>query len=157
MFDNEQDRVHVDEGWLIYMPNCPHDTPVTPYWMQFIFAAVVSENIIWKDDDPETRQFILLNEDMEIIAVNIKEPVNDDGAPVEDVIQFAKEHLDEETVHDLVEYCSSIRSTFNLNNEMSQQDFVKILTSDMSEEEMGEAFEGYDNVFFLGSDEDEDE
>ena len=156
MFDNEQDRVHVDEGWLIYMPNCPHDTPVAPYWMQFVGIGKFAENIIWKDDDPGTHQFILLDEDMEILAVNIKEPVNDDGAPVEDVIQFAKEHLDDETVHDLVEYCSSIRSTFNLNNEMSQQDFIQILRSDMSEEEMDEAFEGFDNVIFLGSDEDED-
>ena len=156
MFDNEQDRVHVDDGWLIYMPNCPEDTPVTPYWIQFIGIARIAESIEFKDDDPETGQFILLNDDMEIIAVNIKEPVNDDGAPVEDVIQFAKEHLDEETVHDLVEYCTSMRSTFNLNNEMSQQDFIKILTSDMSEEEMGDAFEGFDNVIFLGNDEDED-
>ena len=39
---------------------------------------------------------------------------------------------------------------------MSQQDFIQILRSDMSEEEMGEAFEGFDNVIFLGSDEDED-
>ena len=150
MINNEIERIHVDDGWLIYMPNCPPDTPISPYWMQFVGVGKFAENVIWKDDDPETQQFILLNEDMEIIAVNIKEPVNDDGAPVEDVIQFAKEHLDEETVHDLVEYCSSIRSTFNLNNEMSQQDFVKILTSDMSEEEMGEAFEGFDNVIFLG-------
>ena len=150
MINKEIERIHVDDGWLIYMPNCPPDTPISPYWMQFVGVGKFAENVIWKDDDPETRQFILLNEDMEIIAVNIKEPVNDDGAPVEDVIQFAKEHLDEETVHDLVEYCSSIRSTFNLNNEMSQQDFVKILTSDMSEEEMGEAFEGFDNVIFLG-------
>lgn len=150
MINKEIERIHVDDGWLIYMPNCPPDTPISPYWMQFVGVGKFAENVIWKDDDPETQQFILLNEDMEIIAVNIKEPVNDDGAPVEDVIQFAKEHLDEETVHDLVEYCSSIRSTFNLNNEMSQQDFVKILTSDMSEEEMGEAFEGFDNVIFLG-------
>ena len=156
MINKEIERIHVDDGWLIYMPNCPPDTPISPYWMQFVGVGKFAENVIWKDDDPETQQFILLNEDMEIIAVNIKEPVNDDGAPVEDVIQFAKEHLAEETVHDLVEYCSSIRSTFNLNNEMSQQDFIQILRSDMSEEEMGEAFEGYDNVIFLGSDEDED-
>lgn len=154
-FDNEQDRVHVDEGYLIYMPNVDSDTPVTPYWVQFILLAKMSENILWKDDDPETHQFVMFNEDMEITAVNIKEPVNDDGAPVEDVIQFAKEHLDEETVHDLVEYCTSMRSTFGLNNEMSQQDFIKILTSDMSEEDMDSAFEGFDNVIFLGSDEDD--
>ena len=70
MFDNEQDRVHVDEGWLIYMPNCPHDTCGT------ILDAIrrhgkILENIIWKDDDLNTHQFILLDEDMEILAVNI--------------------------------------------------------------------------------------
>ena len=64
-----------------------------------------------------------------------KEPVNDDGAPVEDVIQFAKEHLDEEIVNDLVEYCTSMRNTFNLNNEMSEQDFMQIIASDMSDGE----------------------
>ena len=156
MINKEIERIHVDDGWLIYMPNCPPDTPISPYWMQFIGIAKISENILWKDDDPETQQFILFDEDMTVVAVNIKEPVNDDGAPVEDVIRFAKEYLEEETVHDLVEYCTSMRSTFNLNNEMSQQDFIQILRSDMSEEEMGEAFEGFDNVIFLGSDEDED-
>lgn len=148
--DTEMDRVHVDDGWLIYMPNVFSDTPVSPYWMQFIGIAKFSENILWKDDDPETKQFVLFDENMETTAVNIREPINEDGAPVEDVIQFAKEHLDEETVHDLVEYCRSMRESFGLNNEMSQQGFMQILMSDMSEEEMSEAFEGYDNVIFLG-------
>ena len=106
---------------------------MSPYWMQFIGIAKMSESILWKDGDPETHQFILFNENMEIVAVNIKEPVNDDGAPVEDVIQFAKEHLDEEIVNDLVEYCTSMCNTFNLNNEMSEQDFMQIIASDMSD------------------------
>tara|TARA_Y100001935_G_C17289302_1_gene502307 strand:- start:1363 stop:1938 length:576 start_codon:yes stop_codon:yes gene_type:complete len=150
MIDQEMDRVHVDDGWLIYMPDVPGDTPVSPYWMQFIGIAKMSESILWKDGDPETHQFILFNENMEIVAVNIKEPVNDDSAPVEDVIQFAKEYLDEETVHDLVEYCMSMRNTFNLNNEMSEQDFMQIIASDMCDGEKHKALEGYDNVFYIG-------
>ena len=150
MIDKEMDRVHVSDGWLIYMPDVPGDTPITPYWMQFIGIATMSENILWKDGDPESHQFILFDENMKIVAVNIKEPVNDDGAPVEDVIQFAKEHLDEETVHNLVEYCTSMRSTFNLNNEMSEQDFIKILSSNMTDSAMSEAFENFDNVFYIG-------
>ena len=111
MIDQEMDRVHVDDGWLIYMPDVPGDTPVSPYWMQFIGIAKMSESILWKDGDPETHQFILFNENTETVAEY--KTVNDDGAPVEDVIQFAKEHLDEEIVNDLVEYCTSMCNTFN--------------------------------------------
>ena len=45
--DTEMDRVHVDDGWLIYMPNVFSDTPVSPYWMQFIGIAKFSENILF--------------------------------------------------------------------------------------------------------------
>ena len=51
MFDNEQDRVHVDEGWLIYMLTAL----MTHLWHRTgcnCRHRKIAENIIWKDDDP---------------------------------------------------------------------------------------------------------
>ena len=41
-------------------------------------------------------------------------------------------------------------NTFNLNNEMSEQDFMQIIASDMSDGEKHKALEGYDIVLYIG-------
>ena len=149
--------ISVDDGYLFYMPYMGKPTP-KPYWKAFMVVAALAEHIGFENDDPESDQFYLLDEDKKLLGIQMIEPVDDNGAPVERAISFAKTLLDEEDVQDIIHECQDMREQFGFNNEMDKQEFFNVLSSGLTDKEMNETFKDYDNVFFLGDPEElEDE
>ena len=145
--------ISVDGGYLFYIPYMGEPSP-EPYWKTFMAVGKLAEHIGYENDDPGSDQFYLLDENEKLLAIQMLEPIDENGAPVERAISFAKTLLIEEDVQDMIEECKEMREQFGFNNEMDKQDFFNVLTSGLSDKEMNETFKNYDNVFFIGDPDD---
>lgn len=149
--------ISVDDGYLFYIPYMGEPMP-KPYWKAFMVVAKLAEHIGYENDEIGSDQFYLLDEDEKLLGIQMLEPVDENGAPVERAIAFAKTLLNEEEVQDIIFECKEMREQFGFNNEMDKQEFFNVLSSGLSDKEMNETFKEYDNVFFLGDPEElEDE
>lgn len=129
-----------------------------PYWKAFMVVAKLAEHIGYDKDDPESEQFYLLDEDEKLLGIQMLEPVDNNGAPVERAIAFAKTLLNEEEVQDIIFECKEMKEQLGFSKEMDKQDFFNVLSSGLSDKEMNETFKEYDNVFYIGEPEElEDE
>ena len=144
--------IFIDNGFLLYLPEIAN--PNLPFWVKVMALSEEIDEI--QVDEEDELQCCFYDSEGQVLAIQIHDPVESGGAPVEKAIRFANQVLPNETVYEIIEESRLIKSALGLTNEISQQDFMRIITDEtLTEDEMAEKFEGVDNVFFLGESQDE--
>tara|TARA_Y100000817_G_C16787408_1_gene513477 strand:+ start:452 stop:928 length:477 start_codon:yes stop_codon:yes gene_type:complete len=144
--------IFIDNGFLLYLPEIVN--PNLPFWVKVMALSEEIDEI--QVDEEDELQCCFYDSEGQVLAIQIHDPVESGGAPVEKAIRFANQVLPNETVYEIIEESRLIKSALGLTNEISQQDFMRIITDEtLTEDEMAEKFEGVDNVFFLGESQDE--
>ncbi len=144
--------VFIDNGLLLYLPEIAN--PNLPFWVKVMALSEEFDDI--RVDEEDELQCCFYDSEGQVLAIQIHDPVDSGGAPVEKAIRFANQVLPNEIVYEIIEESRIIKGALGLTNEMSQQDFISIITDEtLTEDEMAEKFEGVENVFFLGESQDE--
>ncbi len=145
-------EVFIDNGFLLYLTETGKQN--LPFWVKFFALADAIDKV--QADEEDELQCCFYDKDGQVLALQIHDPVDADGAPVEKALRFAHQVLSKDAVHKLVEESRMIKGTLGFAKEMSQQDFINVITDDsLTDEEIAEKFEEFDNVFFLGESQDE--
>ena len=71
--------ISIDNGYLLYIPDTDEPAP-TPYWKTFMAVGKLAEHIGYENDDLGSDQFYLLDEDENLLAVQMLEPIDENGA-----------------------------------------------------------------------------
>jgi len=144
--------IFIDNGFLLYLPEIAN--PNLPFWVKVMALSEEIDEI--QVDEEDELQCCFYDSEGQILAIQIHDPVDSGGAPVEKAIRFANQVLPNEIVYEIIEESRVIKGALGLTNEISQQEFISIITDEtLTEDEIAEKFEGVDNVFFLGESQDE--
>lgn len=92
-------EVLADNGFLLWMPQV--ERPTTPYWTNLMAMAKFTDVVIM--DNEESGNLMFISEDGELLGVQMKDPIDESGAPIEAVINFLKDNLDDEMVDEFLE------------------------------------------------------
>tara|TARA_B100000902_G_C27294615_1_gene909189 strand:+ start:387 stop:770 length:384 start_codon:yes stop_codon:yes gene_type:complete len=88
-----------DEGYLLWMPQV--ERPTVPYWTNLMAMAKFTDLVI--QDTEESGNLMFISDDGELLGVQMKDPVDESGAPIESVIDFLKGSLDDEMVDEFLQ------------------------------------------------------
>lgn len=145
-------EVFIDNGFLLYLAETGKQN--LPFWVKFFALADAIDKV--QADEEDDLQCCFYDKDGQVLALQIHDPVDADGAPVEKALRFANQVLDKDAVYELVEESRMIKGSLGFTKEMSQQDFINVITDDsLTGEEIAEKFEEFDNVFFVGDEKSE--
>ena len=145
-------EVFVDNGFLLYLAETGKQN--LPFWVKFFALADAIDKV--QADEEDELQCCFYDKDGQVLALQIHDPVDTDGSPVEKALRFANQVLAKDAVYKLVEESRMIKGALGFTKEMSQQDFINVITDDsLTDEEIAEKFEEFDNVFFFGDEKSE--
>ena len=99
-------EVLADDGYLLWMPQV--ERPTTPYWTNLMAMAKFTDVVII--DGEEGGNIMFISEDGELLGVQMKDPVDESGAPIESVINFLKDNLDEEMVDEFLQEVINVKT-----------------------------------------------
>ena len=92
-------EVLADDGYLLWMPQVERST--TPYWTNLMAMAKFTDVVII--DNEESGNIMFISEDGELLGVQMKDPIDESGAPIEAVVSFLKDNLGDEMVDEFLE------------------------------------------------------
>jgi len=145
-------EVFIDNGFLLYLAEAGKQN--LPLWVKFFALAEEIDKV--QADEEDELQCCFYDDDGQLLALQIHDPIDADGAPVEKALRFAHQVLSKDAVHELVEESRMIKGALGFTKEMSQQDFINVITDDsLTDNEIAEKFEEFDNVFFIGDEDPE--
>ena len=114
----ENRLVFYDDGQVFYIPDALGDRP---WWQEFFLMAQRLDHVKthFHPSEPDIEHLILVDEEENLLAVQLADPVNDDGAPKEEVLLGLRSFLPEEHVMFLVHYISQAKEAMGENNDDS--------------------------------------
>ena len=113
-------EIFADEGMLLWIPG--NEEPTKPYWKAFMVLAVETKTMEVGNDDVNMVAFF--NEDDELQGIQIPEPIDDTGAPVEGAVTFLSAFLDAEEVATILDQVREVKSSFK---DFEYQQFMEIV------------------------------
>ena len=99
-------EIFADNGLIIYMPS--NDIPSNPYWKAFMEVAVLTDSMDIFEED--TDFVVFRDEGDDILAIQMPEPIDDNGAPKESVIEKLRSICSEEELTDLIDHVTQVHS-----------------------------------------------
>jgi len=90
--------IYNDNGTILYIPD-DGDTPTHPYWKAFMRVAYSTERVESIGDI-----YVLRNTEDHIVAIQMPDPVNEEGHPKEAVIATLRAIIDEDEMSLLVDH-----------------------------------------------------
>ena len=100
-------EIFADNGLIIYMPS--NEIPTNPYWKAFMQVAGLTEtmDIVEGEED-----FVVFrDEDEDILAIQMPEPVDEYQVPSERIINMLRAVIDEEELTDLLEHVREVKAS----------------------------------------------
>ncbi len=113
-------EIFADEGMLLWIPG--NEEPTKPYWKAFMGLAVETESMEVSEDDVSKVAFF--DKEEEIIGIQIPDPIDDTGAPVEGSVNFLGAFLDSEEVDVILDHVREVKSSFL---DFDKQEFMEIV------------------------------
>ena len=113
-------EIFADEGMLLWIPG--EEGPTKPYWKAFMVLAVETETMEVGNDDVNMVAFF--DKDDELQGIQIPEPIDDTGAPVEGSVTFLSAFLDAEEVATILDHVREVNSSFL---DFENQQFMEIV------------------------------
>jgi hypothetical protein len=121
-------EIFADEGLCLYLPDS--DEPTRPYWKAFMAMAIRVDNM---DISMENEDMAVFRDKKDnVIGVQMPEPVDNNGAPVEEVVNFLSSVLCPDDVDDIVDHVSEAKKV--TNNLQTNGEFMTIVENLMTEE-----------------------
>ena len=113
-------EIFADEGQLLYLPF--NEEPTKPYWKAFMAMAVTTQTM--EINEADANMIAFFDDHEQIVGIQTPEPIDDSGAPVEDVINFLEAFLENEDVTDIVDHVREIKGSFL---DFENQEFMEII------------------------------
>lgn len=113
-------EIFADEGMLLWIPE--NEEPTKPYWKAFMVLAVETKTMEVSEDDINKVAFF--NEKEEISGIQIPDPIDDTGAPVEESVNFLLAFLDPDEVEVILDHVREVKSSFL---DFEKQEFMEIV------------------------------
>lgn len=95
-----------DDGYLLWLPQVEQTT--SPYWTNLMAMAKFTDVVIM--DNEESGNLMFVSDEGELLGVQMKDPIDESGAPVESVIDFLRANLDDEMVDEFLEEVISVKT-----------------------------------------------
>ena len=125
-------EIFTDTGLCLYMPDTL--THHTPYWKAFMVLAVETKTMEVSEEDINKVAFF--NEREEIRGIQVPDPVDDEGAPVEESVNFLLAFLDPEHVQEIVDHVHVLKKEKGIAHSELTSQFMEIVGGlDMDQEE----------------------
>jgi len=114
----ENRLVFYEDGRLFYIPEALGGRP---WWQEFFLIAQRLDHVKTHvhPSSPDIEHLILVDEEENIMALELADPVNDDGAPKEEVLLGLRSFLPEDHIAFLVHYISQAKEAMGGNNDES--------------------------------------
>ena len=108
----EKRLLFYEDGQVFYIPDALGDRA---WWQEFFHIADRLDNVETHvhPSEPDIEFALLLDEDGLLMALQLPDPVNDDGAPKEEVLLGLRGFLPEDHVMFLVHYISQAKDAEN--------------------------------------------
>ena len=116
--ETETRLVFYDDGMVLYIPQAQGHSP---YWYEFFTVADELDRIEIHahPSEPDIEFGLVLNEEDNMLAIQLPDPVNDNGAPKEEVLAGLRVFLPEDHVTFLVHYIIQAKEAMGENNDDS--------------------------------------
>ena len=116
-------EIFADEGLCLYLPDS--DEPTRPYWKAFMAMTIQVDNM---DFSMENHDMCVFRDKKDnVIGVQMPEPVDNNGAPVEDVVNFLSSVLCADDVDDILDHVSEVKQM--TDNLQTNGEFMMIVES----------------------------
>jgi len=114
----ENRLVFYEDGQVFYIPDALGDRA---WWQEFFHIADRLDNVETHvhPSEPDIEFALLLDEDGLLMALQLPDPVNDDGAPKEEVLLGLRAFLPEDHVMFLVHYIAQAKEAVWVDNDDS--------------------------------------
>ena len=124
-------EIFADEGLCLYLPDS--DEPTRPYWKAFMAMTIQVDNM---DFSMENHDMCVFRDKKDnVIGVQMPEPVDNNGAPVEDVVNFLSSVLCADDVDDILDHVSEVKQM--TDNLQTNGEFMMIVESLIDEIDEG--------------------
>ena len=114
----EKRLVFYEDGQVFYIPEALGDRP---WWQEFFLIAQRLDHVETHVDpsEPDIEHLLLVDEEGRLMASQLPDPVNDDGAPKEEVLAGLRAFLPEDHIAFLVHYIAQAKKAVWVDNDDS--------------------------------------
>ena len=114
----EKRLVFYEDGQVFYIPEAIGDRP---WWQEFFLIAKRLDHVETHVDpsEPDIEHLLLVDEEGHLMALQLADPVNDDGAPKEEVLLGLRAFLTEDHIAFLVHYIAQAKNAVWVDNDDS--------------------------------------
>jgi hypothetical protein len=112
-----------ENGYIMWFPLV--DKPSVPYWASIMAAAKFCEKVVV--DEECSDNCIFVTKDGRVLAVQMLDPVDNAGAPIESVINFLRKHIPQQDIDELIESVIDVKGQIGLIDDASIKEFMEMM------------------------------
>lgn len=116
-------EVYADEDYLIWLPLV--EEPSIPYWKSIMAAAKYTDKVIV--DTKCEENCIFTDSEGKVLAVQMLDPVDNTGAPIESVMEFLKKYISQDHIDELVETVIDVKEQIGIVDDKQIKQFMEMM------------------------------